>query len=197
MTASRPVLAVLAAAYAATAAVVIAILVGSRVGDRPSGDFVRDPVTVLDGAVYVGLVSHLGTIVWSAAATSCFLAAIVLGGRTRRAFAWAGVLTTALLVDDVFLVHETYAEETGGSERHVLALYPIALAAYVVVYRTFLRRHDAWLLVIALALFGVSAIVDVRDAEEYLLEDSAKLFGIVTWCVVFAAASVRELRRDA
>jgi hypothetical protein len=196
MNANRAVPSFVAAAYAATAAIVLAVLVGSRVLDRAAGDFTRDPVTVLEGTWYVGFLSHVGTVVWSVAATCCLLAAILLAGESRWAFAWAGLLTAALLADDVFLLHETFGEKTGASERFVLLLYPVATVAYLVRYRRFVRRHDAVVLGVALVFFAVSAVVDARDAEEYLLEDALKLFGIVSWALFFALAAVRELRTD-
>jgi hypothetical protein len=197
MNANRAVPSFVAAAYAATAAIVLAVFVGSRVLDRSSGDFTRDPVTVLEGTWYVGFMSHIGTVVWTVAATCCLLAAILLAGESRWACAWAGLLTAALLADDVLLLHETYGEKTGFSERHVLMLYPVATIAYLVRYRRFVRRHDVALLGISLVFFAVSAVVDARDAEEYLLEDALKLFGIVSWALFFALAAVRELRREA
>jgi hypothetical protein len=49
---------------------------------------------------------------------------------------------------------------------------------------------------VALVFFAASAVIDSRDAQEYLLEDALKLFGIVSWALFLALAAVRELRAD-
>jgi hypothetical protein len=190
---NRHLLRVVAAAWMAAGAVLIAVAVASVVLDRSTGHFTRDAVNVLETSLSIGFVSTLGAIVWSVAATACLLVAVIVEGQTRQVFVWGGILTAALLVDDAFLLHEAYAQETGNSEKHVLLVYPVAMAAYVVRFRWFLRRHGLVLLPLALAWFGVSAVLDVSEPGPFLLEDGAKLFGIVTWALFFLWAAVREL----
>jgi hypothetical protein len=190
----RHLLRFVAATWTAVGAVLIAVAVASVVLDRSTGDFTRDAVNVLETSVYVGAVSTLGAIVWAIAATACLLAAVLVRDETRRVFVWGGILTAMLLVDDAFLLHEAYAQETGNSEKHVLVLHPIAMAVYVVRFRWFLRRHGLLVLPLALTWFGLSAVLDISEPGPFLLEDGAKLFGIVTWALFFLWAAGRELR---
>jgi hypothetical protein len=164
--------------------------------DRPIGDLTRDPSAVLDGPAYIGFVSNVGIVVWTLGASACLLAALVLEGPIRWPFVWGGLLTAWLLADDLFLLHESYFNQVHLPEQAAPVIYTVAIVAYGYVYRDFLRRHGVWLLPIAFGLFAISGALDVTlDADSpFLIEDGAKLFGIVTWTVFFTLAAVRELR---
>ncbi len=60
---------------------------------------------------------------------------------------------------------------------------------------------EATLLVIAMAFFLESMVVDAlwhRPVTlRYLLEDGAKLLGVVTWAVLYVRLSLREIRSHA
>jgi hypothetical protein len=189
-------LAVLGLAYLATVVLMLLVSAAGHVLDRPVGDFTRDPTAVLEGPAYIGFVSSIGAVVWAVGATACLLAVLLLEGRTRSAFLWGGLLTAALLADDLFLLHETYYPQVGVPEKAVPLLYAVAIVAYAVVFRDFLRRHGLLLIPAAAALFAVSGLLDFTLDEEapFLVEDGAKLLGIVTWTFFFTAAAVRELR---
>ena len=73
---------------------------------------------------------------------------------------------------------------------------PVSRSHIFVVFRSFLRRHGIWLLLLAGAFLAASAAIDVWFEEDsrFLAEDGSKLFGIVTRTTFFVAATVGELR---
>jgi hypothetical protein len=186
----------LGVAYAATAGLLMVVSAAGAVLDRPIGDLTRDPSAVLDGPAYIGFVSNVGIVVWTLGASACLLAALVLEGPIRWPFVWGGLLTAWLLADDLFLLHESYFNQVHLPEQAAPVIYTVAIVAYAYVYRDFLRRHGLWLLPTAFVFFAISGALDVTlDADSpFLIEDGAKLFGIVTWTVFFTLAAVRELR---
>lgn len=189
----------LGGAYLVTLGLLMVVSAAGAVLDRPIGDFTRDPTAVLDGPAYIGFVSGVGIVVWTLGASACLLAALVLQGPIRWPFVWGGLLTAWLLADDLFLLHESYFNTVGLPEQAAPVIYTVAIVVYGYVYRDFLRRHGLWLLPIAFVLFAISGMLDVTlDADSpFLIEDGAKLLGIVTWTVFFTLAAVTELRRGA
>jgi hypothetical protein len=186
----------LGGAYVLTAGLLMVVAAAGAVLDRPIGDLTRDPAAVLDGPAYIGFVSNVGIVVWTLGASACLLAALVLEGPIRWPFVWGGLLTAWLLADDLFLLHESYFIQVHLPEQAAPVIYTAAIVAYGYVFRDFLRRHGLWLLPTAFVLFAISGALDVTlDADSpFLIEDGAKLFGIVTWTVFFTLAAVRELR---
>lgn len=163
----------------------------------------QDATTVLEAPFYIGSVSLLGVILWSMAAAVCFVAAFVPKPHVmdpwRRFFIVSGAFTGILLVDDAFLLHDEILPRYAGISGELYGVaYVLATAAYLVAFRNTIRRTNYWILVVALAFFGVSATVDVGSGVVgdiigprwiILLEDGAKLLGIGTWLAYFASVA--------
>ena len=134
-------------------------------------------------------------MLWAAGATSCLVAALALAPH-RVAFAVGAVLTAALMLDDLFLLHEEYYPRVGVPEGATPAVYACAVVAYVVAFRGFLSMHGLLMLPLAFGFFAISASLDaaLEEASPFLVEDGAKLAGIATWTAVFLTAAVTELR---
>ena len=192
----RFTLALLGVAWAAAALVLLVASAAGIVLDRPLGDFTMDPVTALEGPAYIGFVSSVGAVLWSVGCGACLVGALTLGGRLRLAFLCGGLLTAALLADDLFLIHEAYIEFVGLPPEAAPVAYAALSIAYMVFFRDVLRAHGMWLLPLAWVLFAVSAAVDTALEEDapFIIEDGSKLFGIATWSGFFVAAVVSELR---
>ncbi|MEO1237023.1 MAG: hypothetical protein AAFX76_09570 [Planctomycetota bacterium] len=187
-------LALVATAAGAAALGVAAWLLDRRSPDLPVGDFFRDLSSTGNVPPLTGAASQLGLALWAAAAAVAGYNALRharLGGRpaVARFLAATGVLSAALLLDDMFLVHEELAYPAVGlGERSVLGLFVLAAAALFVVYRRFILSGPALpVLLTACVCFAVMLGVD-RVQEQisnqnlrYLLEDGMKFFGIVAW----------------
>ena len=171
----------------------------------PMEDVTRDPATAAQAPFYTGALAILGLFGWCASAAVCFFAAAVLRhARTDRAgtaFLLSGaLLSTLLLVDDAFLVHEIVGPyHLGLSDEVLIGLYGLATLAFLVGCRATILRSDYLLLVLALAFLAGSAGVDKLNdfgvlattggkyaTEGYLFEDTLKLLGLAGWFGYFA-----------
>ena len=192
----RFTLIVIGLAWAAAALVLLVASAAGIVLDRPFKDFSRDPVAVLEGPAYIGFVSSMGAVAWAIGCGACLVGALALTGRVRTALICGGLLTAILMADDLLLIHEAYIEIVGLPMMIAPIIYAGLAIGFLVVFREFVRRHGLWILLVACALFAVSAALDVALDEDspFLIEDGSKLFGIVTWTSFFVLATVREIQ---
>ncbi|SDR86598.1 hypothetical protein SAMN05216421_0473 [Halopseudomonas xinjiangensis] len=159
----------------------------------PPGDLTRDPTAVAGVRIYIGFLSQVGIFFWSTTATLCLFVALVIPGRaqTRRIrgfFVAAGALTLMLGLDDVFLLHEHLFPFLGVNELVVLGVYGLCTVAFLLYFHKIILNSEFLLLTMALVFFGASVVIDVLDIEwidPYLLEDGAKLIGLVSWTGYF------------
>lgn len=172
----------------------------------PMASLVRDPVAILGGNFYHGLVSNLGVLLWCAAAAIC----LFRGAENWRAgfrgcggfLLSAGLLTLVLLLDDFFLAHEQILPRFGIPEKVALAFYPVAIVLYVWAYWRQILRADAALFLLSLAFFAVSSLIDVAFDHHFyetpaglevsasvILEEGAKFVGIAAWAVFHIRAA--------
>jgi hypothetical protein len=173
------------------------VAVGADRTGRSVSFFTRDPLAELHAPLYTGVVSTVGALVWWSGGVVALAAALALGSR-RPAFApllALAALTLALAFDDLFLVHEEVLPDIVGiPEKAVYAAYALAGAAFVVVFRPFLAKPPRLpALAAAVLLLGLSIFFDVVAPGRHLLEDGAKLLGIVAWTIFAAGVSLDEL----
>jgi hypothetical protein len=201
--------------------VLLFILVGvlSRVIDDVSlAFFLRDVVATGKLPFFAGFVAQFAAILWSASLTVCFFTLYVLrhqnGSRTsaKRLLLHGGILTLALLLDDVFLFHEEIAPDyLGISEKLVVAGYAVLGFVFVFANWKEILSSEYLILMLALGLFGFSILLDalpIQDLNlryfweqlEIYLEDGSKFAGIATWLTYFvrySAQQIGEVRQSA
>jgi hypothetical protein len=188
---------VLLAVYVATAAVLLAVGLQGRV---PAAFLVRDASQVAKFPFYIGLVSHLGMLLWSAAASISLFSAAVARDRGLARFLLAGGLLTAWLgLDDLFTLHESaFPDYLGISEKTVLGAEILFAAAVLLGFVRVIVRTDFLILGLALAFFASSEIFDqgfLNQGLNYLLDDGLKLFGLVSWTTYFVRTSAQAVHR--
>lgn len=173
----------------------------------PPSALTRDPLAVVDGIVarggpccsrFTGAISTAGVMLWSATAAVTFFAALVLTsvGAPRPQvvlMALAGGLSTWLLADDAFMLHEGYSPKLAGFSVFnfipIIAMVPILAAIVRAEVRT-----DLPILVAALAALAMSLVVDdvVRGGStKIFIEDAFKFFGLSLWTAFFALTAMR------
>ncbi|WP_019507544.1 hypothetical protein [Pleurocapsa sp. PCC 7319] len=114
----------------------------------PIMDFTRDPLTILDAPFYIGILSNIGILFWAAGATICFFSSVIIHkinheSQTFYFWFWGGFITTVLLVDDFFLLHEKiFPEYLNISESQAFLLYLLMLLAYLVIFRKKIMTTD-------------------------------------------------------
>jgi len=183
----------------------------SRINDDLSVAFLLRDITATGNLpFYAGFVSQLMVILWSAALAVCLLTLVIVKRRTgdfvrsRRLLLFGSILTGILLVDDTFLFHEVIAPEyLHIAEEIVFAGYLGIGIAFVVLNWREILSTEFLLLILALAMFGLSIVLDeipVLDLQvryfweqlELLLEDGLKFAGIATWLLYFARYAIRQ-----
>ncbi|CAN5748066.1 hypothetical protein BH20ACT6_BH20ACT6_07840 [soil metagenome] len=171
------------------AGVVIVILVGAGLATSLSarildvGDLTRDPTAIAGVPWWTGAVSRLTNLGWAVAATANILAGRVAAPSRRLPLLLLGLLCGALAIDDTMLVHEAILPRIGVPEDLLLAAY--ALAGLALAWSWFWstwRAEVTAAFVAGAAALAVSVAVDLVSKELFLLEDGAKLIGVLAWC---------------
>ncbi|WP_448811830.1 hypothetical protein [Agromyces bauzanensis] len=194
--------------------VVIALVAAAVQPWLPASDLLRDSQAVAaahgDEHTAYGLLSNVGILVMALAAGAALVGWLVLRvtpvataaatptpNPFRQLLAWSAVMSLVFVLDDLLLLHETAAFLPGIG---VLfgAAYALLFLRYVVRFRTTIRDElDAGLLVLAVAALAASVLVDVvMEPTEWsvLIEDGAKLLGIVAWSAFVLRAALTALR---
>lgn len=188
--------------------VVLGVLVAVRVQTGIAiAEFTRDPLAYTGLPVYRGALSNIGAMIWAGAAAICFFTygivrARTLGRERTHFLLAAGAITTVLLADDLFMLHETVLPEHFGiPEELAYAAYAVLLSGFLVWFRSTILQTDFLLLVLAFAGFGISVGIDLTAMLYslpglYLFEDGSKFFGIVCWSAYFARVSAQSIMRS-
>lgn len=184
-------------------AVVFAVVIAVHLGFEVSfARLSRDPAAILMAPVYIGLLSNLGVVFWSAAAAVCFFGALVCdqrAGGVRGFLIASGSLTVLLMLDDLFLFHEViFPKYFGIREKWVMISYMALLAVILVKYHRVILNTKYVVLALSLVFFMLSIFFDkvfTMFGEIHLLEDGAKFCGIVIWMVYFVIVSSSAPKR--
>jgi len=206
---------------------VLAMAAALSAGLAPT-EMLRDPIMVAGGEqseFYLGLFSNLGVVLWTATAAICLFVGSDSSGvpdrQARHFLLYAGVFTLLMMLDDLFMLHENYAENI------VYVFYGMGLLYYVVRFFPLILRLDVVLFALAIPLFGNAVLLDLapwrllpgeriemphavasspieRDelrqlARElrYLLEDGGKFVGICCWAAFHIRAAKLLRQGDA
>ena len=110
-------------------------------------------------------ISDLGALLWCVAATVCFYTALILRNHqtkeVRQFLLYSALLTSYLLVDDFFRIHDLYFPKYFNMDEKVIYLV-LAIAAFALVikcWRTILETNYIVMLV-GLGLLAISIISD-------------------------------------
>jgi hypothetical protein len=186
----------------------VLVLLGSAligvVSGRPLQDLLRDPLAVAGLPPYVGLVSNIGVLLWAAAATLSTYAAALrwLAGFRDRATAFLALfalLSAALTVDDLFMLHEWVFPMVLRLPQWLPLVGEVLLLGVLLIgFRAVYLGHNLFFLASALFGLGASATIDLVPEgilpAHHLLEDGLKLIGIANWLGFSAQTASRYLR---
>ena len=198
-------------------AIVPALLVCLAVAVQPwinPDDLFRDPLAVAYDAAakgecchaYYGMLSLLSGLLWCAGASIALFAATVLvtrGGEpgTMQFFLSVGLLTTLLMVDDVFQAHEFfYPRLFGIPEAVTVGFYAALLASHLWLFRRYILALGPGLLIVSLVAFAVGVLTDLLASGVSVWarfgEDGTKLVGISAWTAFHWRAAWAQLVTD-
>lgn len=192
------------------------VAIASRAVPFPLEQAFYDPLALVDANPLLGFVSNLGILVWAGAAGICLVTALVMASgsepqhaKAHRFFLASCALTTLLVLDDTFQVHERIIPTLLGSgQTFVLVGYVVVVAAYVWWFRASLLAAEWIVFALSGACFALSMSIDLVPVAVSLLpgdaaidketigweiarfvEDGAKLVGIVLWLAFYASAA--------
>jgi hypothetical protein len=199
------------------------VLVGllSRTVDNASlAFFLRDIVATGKLPFFAGFVAQLAGLLWAASLAVCLFAAslavclfsLYVLSRQKGNFASAkrllllgGVLTAALLLDDIFLFHEEIAPfYLHINEKLVVASYGILGIIFVYANWREILRSEYLILMLALGLFAISILLDALPIDDFhlryfweqlemFMEDGTKFAGIATWLTYFVRYAQQQI----
>ena len=166
----------------------------------PMGTLTRDPAALTGRSPFIGVLSHIGVLLWCAGTTICFFSFTVLHKKAFRGefphfFMFGGLISLILLIDDLFLFHEkVFPFYLNIPEKLVYLAYGLIIIGYVARFAKLILKTDFIFLILAFSWFGLSIILDLLELKlsisiSILFEDGAKLFGIVSWFGYFAHTS--------
>lgn len=156
-----------------------------------------DQGAVADVPWYAGMLSNVGYIVWTVAATAA------LGGgwvatQTRRPsagrFLFAGSsATVVLLLDDMFRLHSDLLPNVLGVPKPLAMLIVVTPAlAWLAIFNTEVARTRWLVLGSSLGMLFGSIIADqvlAAGDTSLLVEDGAKFLGVLAWMLYFVLTS--------
>ena len=162
------------------------------------------PLKPLYFPVYIGVVSNLGILLWCATAATCFFSYMLLSKKLRGKpsatfFLWSGGISTILLFDDLFLLHEEVIPiYLGISELIVFVGYLLIFVLYFTRWRRQILQTDYLLLLLALIFFSFSILIDrssisINQDTFTFIEDSFKFFGIVSWSTYYIRTCFQDI----
>lgn len=170
----------------AVAGVTALFVLFAQLADVPFDYFSRDVSAVLEGPFYAGTYAQLTILVWSVPAAVALTAAYVmrrvgLPARARLLLA-AGLITAIMVIDDMFLVHESLAKYLHITEKAEPAAYLLMIVGFTYWFRRQLGVN-ALLALGALGCWGISATLDnlLHLSSDFAVEDGMKLVGVGIW----------------
>ncbi|WP_147294258.1 hypothetical protein [Pontibacter diazotrophicus] len=175
-------------------------------------ELTRDAVVVAGGSFYHGMISNIGILLWCATASICLFSVSLLKRWNMNSYKnfllCGGLLTTMLLLDDLFLLHEGEIPSLLGiRERYIMVTYLILIALFLIRFVKIIWTTSYLVLLSSLGFFGLSVFIDALslfiEIEEqsstgelaFLFEDGFKFMGIVGWFYYFASTSHAAIKR--
>jgi len=166
----------------------------------------RDPIQVLGGDPSIGILSNLGNLLWVATASITFYTSFLLRKATNQQSAarfllFSALLTSFLLVDDLFLMHDMVLPMIFNLHEFIVyGFYGVTVALYLLVFYREILASEFVLLGLAGAFLAGSMLLDfvyyyVEIPYVFLLEDGAKFLGIVTWFLYFTRMDLHYLKQ--
>lgn len=195
---------ILLAIYGATLLVLATVVILKWQAQVSIMVLMRDPSATMEVPFYTGLVSNLGILLWCATAAICLFSALVLRRLANHSekssfLLTIGFLTLALTLDDLFLLHErVFPDYLNISEKLVYIAYGLTSLICCLRFKQLILKTDFILLLFAVGFFGFSIVIDRLlpfSEPAILIEDGAKLLGIVSWLAYFTRTCLQSIRR--
>jgi hypothetical protein len=176
----------------------------------PTENLTKDPLALVDKPFYFGILSQVGALFWCSCAAICFFSTVLLTKIYQRRlipfFFFSGCLTTTLLLDDLFLLHEfVLPNYLKIPEKVVYLIYVIFVLLYLLKFRRIIQNTEFIVLLLAFAFFGFSVFIDsslisipkgwIESKDIYFLQDGSKFLGIISWFTYFTRTCLLQIKQ--
>ena len=168
--------------------------------------FSRDPIELLNGKPYYGIISNTGIILWCASSAILFFSSKLSsrnkGHKQQTLFLFfGGLLSLLMLIDDLFLMHDiVFPEYLNLDEKVFYFFYGLSVVSIFYIYRKIILNSDYIFLILSFVLLGASSMTDVALAVglnlnyPFVVEDSLKFLGIISWFAYFTRTAYMYIK---
>ena len=173
-------------------------VIGLNLG-MPLEQLTQDPVAILNGHPFMGVLSNIGILCWSTAFSICLFCYFIyrryhFPKKMADFFLWSSGFTLMLVLDDLFLLHESIPGSVD------LLVYFLIFVLYLKRFTKVLFHQDSFLFWVSILFFALSVTYDMahdffRLGNGIFVEDIFKFFGIFSWAAFFWQFSLRELKK--
>ena len=186
----RYVIPVLLISYLIVFLSLMAGILTSTIKGIPLDSLTKDPTALMNAPFYLGAFSNIGIMFWSGSVALCAFGAYRLSYLESRKFQFyflvaSGLVSLMLGIDDLFQVHEYVCPHYFSIPKNAVFLtYANLILIYLFFFRKLIFDTDYIILSLAFIFMGLAAISKIAHLpipNDTFLEDSLKLFGIVSW----------------
>lgn len=171
------------------------VALASRLLGEPAAFLTREPQRALNGPHYAGILSNFGGLVWFGAAAILSFAASVKP-LNRGALILAALVTWAMGLDDVFMLHDEVYPKLYLHERLVSTLYFGAIGMIILRYYHQLSRSTLVGIAVTVFFWVLSVVLDLfLRGFGQLPEDGSKFIGLVIWAAAWTRQAYDDLNR--
>lgn len=163
--------------------------------DVPLSYLTLDSASISRSAIYYGLLSTIGLMIWAATAAVTLVGAAILHEVNRpisRMLVAGGLLTIVMNFDDAFQIHTRMLPENA-----VMLTYVAYVSIFLFYFRNELLKTYFPLLGLALIGFAISSFIDLTidfNSVTTFVEDVFKFTGIVLWFIYFSHVTITSVR---
>lgn len=157
----------------------------------PVWPMLADPVIILNGEWYTGLVTYVSALLWWTAASVCTCAAVAcLDGAKRRFLLGAGFFSALLGWDDLFMGHEVFWPHFGIPGDYVIPVYGLLILVHLIAAAPVILRTEAAPLALAMGMLFGATLIEFTPLDG-VFEDYLELCGLIAWVVYHVRVSWR------
>tara|TARA_A100001388_G_C28761216_1_gene497919 strand:- start:547 stop:1191 length:645 start_codon:yes stop_codon:yes gene_type:complete len=170
-----------------------------------SNEIFADVIISTQKPLYIGFFSQIGLFLWASSATICFYASKFFEKinnkiKLSRYLLDCGFISTIILIDDAFCLHEIVLPLKGIKEEAILSIY-FLLGLLIFIKnkkQIFIKRKEIF--IFCICLFSLSQLFDVlvfNPFIEYIdIEELLKLGGIISWLAYIYLISTDYLNQE-
>lgn len=190
----RSITPVLLIGYLVTFLSLILVIIISTSKNIALDTLTKDPTETMSAPFYIGIFSNMGIILWGGSALISLFTAFQVKGISsfKEDFYFllvSAAITLMLTMDDLLLIHEeVFPKYFNVPENAVILTYINIILMYLILFRRKIFSSEYLILGMALFFIGlakVSDLIPLPIKKDTFLEDSIKLFGIVSWFIYF------------